>query len=60
MILIPPKRDPDMIGYKIDVRNKEGPVVLAYLNNNNAIVSRRGRNATPCSVKNTMSSCMVK
>ena len=48
-----------MIGYKIDVHNKEGPVVLAYLNNNNASVEERG-NATPCSVKNTMSSCMLK
>ena len=43
MILIPPKRDLVVRGYKIDDRNKQGPVVLAYLNNNNASVKERGK-----------------
>ena len=43
MILIPPERELDVRGYTIDQHNKEGPVVLAYLNNNNASVEERGK-----------------
>ena len=43
MIFIPPKRKLVVRGYTIDECNKEGPVVLAYLNNNNASVEERGK-----------------